>query len=221
MTKETLTRKQKSAEFGQSYNITVTGRHVHVTDAMKSYAYDKISKLERIADRIIDVTVTMDIQKLNHRVDIVMKYGHTLIVSHASSTDMYVSIDQAIEKLQKQLKKYKRRLHDHHAKGYPVVEVPVTVYSPSSDHVAIDAVDEVEVNHAIDKQTRHELESSLRPHKIVSVEMQSLKILTDDEAIMKMELSQSPLMVFRAEKSNKLRVIYRRDDGNYGIVQPE
>ena len=118
MTKETLTRKQKMAEFDQGYNIQVTGRHVEVTDAMKSYAQEKLSKVERFGDRIIDVTVTMDIQKLEHRVDIIMKYGHTLIKSHAATTDMYASIDQAIDKLQTQLRKYKRRLKSHHAKGH-------------------------------------------------------------------------------------------------------
>src|SRR5262245_43379195 len=94
------TAKQRMAEFAsEGYNITVTGRHVHVTDAMKTYALEKLSKIERInASRIIDVNVIMDIQKIDHRVEIIMKYGHTLIVSKGSSTDMYASIDMAIEK---------------------------------------------------------------------------------------------------------------------------
>jgi len=220
--KETLTRKQKMAEFAQEgYNITVTGRHLHVTEAMKAYAQEKLSKLERVGNRIIDINVIMDIQKLDHRVDIIMKYGHTLIKSHGSSTDMYVSIDQAIDKLTTQLRKYKRRLKNHHAKGYPVVEVPVTVYRPFADESVADLLDEEEVNLGIETENRRALVGKFTPHHIVKVESQSLKILTDDEAVMKMELSGSSIMVFRHEETRKLKVIYRRDDGNYGVIEPE
>jgi putative sigma-54 modulation protein len=217
MTKETLTRKQKLAEFAEEgYNISVTGRHLHVTDAMKAYAHEKLSKIERMGDRIIDINVIMDIQKLDQKVDITMKYGHTLIKSHGSSTDMYVSIDQAVDKLQTQLRRYKRRLKNHHAKGYPVVEMPVTVYSPLRD-----VVDEEEINVIIEEQARGEVEKALQPHHIVKVDTQPLRILTDDEAVMKMELTGLPVIVFRDEVTRKFKVIYQRDDGNYGIIQPE
>jgi putative sigma-54 modulation protein len=210
----TLTRKQKVAEFGQGYSISVTGRHIHVTDAMKAYAEQKVSKLEKFGNRIIDVAVTMDIQKLQHKVDIVLKYGHTLIKSSAWSTDMYVSIDQAVDKLEAQLNKYRSRLHEHHLKAYPVVEVPETVY-----YRGLETVDEQEVNQAIEAQET--LSTSFVQHQIVSVEHQTLKILTDLEALMKMELSKASVMVFRDEATRKLKVIYRRDDGNFGIIQPE
>jgi len=211
MTRETLTRKQRIAEFDHGYNIHVTGRHIHVTDAMKAYAEEKLAKLERLGDRIIDIVVTMDIQKLEHRVDIVMKYAHTLIKSHAATTDMYASIDLAIHKLESQLKRYKTRLKQHHAKGHPVDEMSVTVYSP--------IVDEQEVNEWIDSENEKNSHTLLNPHEIVKIETQHLKILTDDEAIMKMELSGASAMVYKHEESRKLKVIYRRDDGNYGVIQ--
>ena len=210
----TLTRKQKAAEFEQGYSTSVTGRHVHVTEAMKSYAEQKISKLEKFGNRIIDVAVTMDIQKLLHKVDIVLKYGHTLIKSSASSTDMYISIDQAVDKLEAQINKYRSRLHEHHLKSHPVVEVTETVY-----YHGLEEVDEHEVNKALEKQEA--LSTNFSVHQIVSVEQQTIKILTDHEALMKMELSKSPVMVFRDEESRKLKVIYRRDDGNFGVIQPE
>lgn len=212
--KELKTAKQRSAEFDQGYNISITGRHVHVTDAMKGYAEEKLSKLERIGTRIIDINVTMDIQKLDHRVEIVMKYGHTLIVAHGSSTDMYASIDIAIDKLQSQLRRYKQKLKEHHAKEHPVVQIPVTIYSAEQ-------IDEMDINDEIDEENRRQIEQTFYPHKIVRSEAQVLKILTDDEAIMKMELSGSQCMVYRAEQTRKLKVIYRLSDGNYGVIQPE
>jgi len=192
--------REKVIEFDQGYNVTVTGRHVQVTDGMKQHAVDQISRIDRIGDRIVDVHVTMDIQKLQHRVDISMKYGHTFIRSHAATTDMYVSIDQAIDKLERQLKKYKQKLRDYHAKELPVEEVPVHVY----------AVDEAE-----------EATMALGGHTVVATETQALKIMTEDEAIMKMELSGDLVMIYRSEEKKRLHVIYRRADGNYGIIQPE
>ena len=77
----------------------MTGRHVLVTDAMKDYAVDKIVKIDRFNARIIDVTVVMDIQKLEHRVDITMKVDHIFIKASASSDNMYASIDKAVDRL--------------------------------------------------------------------------------------------------------------------------
>jgi putative sigma-54 modulation protein len=211
----TKTAKQKMAEFDQGYNIAVTGRHVHVTEAMENYAIEKLSKLERIGDRIIDITVTMDIQKIDNKVDIVLKYGHTLIKSHGSSTDMYASIDKAVDKLQVQLKKYKTRLKDHHAKAHPIEEMAVTVYSPE-----VWTIDEEEVNKQIDAANHLSHVKNFEPHKIVRHEKQALKILTDEEAIMKMELSLQACIVYRSEQSRKMRVLYRLEDGNYGVVEP-
>lgn len=208
------TAKQRVAEFDQGYNVSVTGRHVHVTDAMKAYAEEKLSKLERIGNRIIDVNVTMDIQKVEHKVDIVMKYGHTLIKSQGSSTDMYASIDKAVDKLQSQLRRYKRRLKDHHAKEYPVMQIPMVVYQ-------MDATDEHDINAQIESENEKKLHETFFPHKIVRSETQSLKILTDDEAIMKIELSGASCIVYRSEQTRKLKVIYRLEDGNYGVVEPE
>ena len=59
------------------------------------------------------------------------------------------------------------------------------------------------------------------PHRIVAMEVGRLKILSDVEAIMKMELSGDSVMVFRSESNRQLKVIYRRQDGNYGIIAPE
>lgn len=210
-----MTRKKKIAEFDQGYTINVTGRHVHITDAMKDHAISRISRLEKIGNRIIEVDVTMDIQKLEHRVDILMKYGHTLIRSHAVTTDMYVSIDMAVDKLARQLKKYKQKIQDHHAKGYPIVDMPVRVVSSLSE---IDEVnDEIEEANLRQRDAHH----ARSTHKIVSQDIKPLKILSEEEAVMKMDLSGDLLLIFRLEEDRCLKVIYRRDDGNYGIISPE
>jgi putative sigma-54 modulation protein len=195
------TRKERSEQLDSGYNVSVTGRHVQITDGMKQHAIDRLHKLDHIADRILDIQVTMDIQKLMHKADILLKYGHTVIRSHAATTDMYVSIDEAVNRLEQQLKKYKNKLLDYHRKGHPVKEMPVSVYALEEG---------VEVGAA---------EGSF--HRVVASEVQKLRILTQEEAIMKMEFSLDPVMVYRVEDTGKLQIIYRRPDGNYGIIEPE
>ncbi len=203
-----ISRKEKMAEFDQGYKVTVTGRHMHITDGMKQHAFDRVMKLEHIGEHIIDVNVTMDIQKLSHRVEISMKCGHTFICSRAETTDMYASIDQAVNKLDRQLRRYRSKLHDHHKKGHPIKDIPIRVFEASTDEGTeleeVGGADEVSL-----------------PHRVVATEVGKLKILSDDEAVMKMELSRDSVMVFRSESDRQLKVIYRRYDGNYGIIEPE
>ncbi|MCB1112142.1 MAG: ribosome-associated translation inhibitor RaiA [Chlamydiales bacterium] len=209
-----MNKKAKATEFATDvYSIEVTGRNVLVTDAMKDYAIEKVGKIEKFTDRIIDVHVMMDIQKIEHRVDIIMRVGHIKIKSSASSNDMYVSIDQAVDKLEKQLRRYKSRIQDHHAKKLSVVDMTVNVLR-SGDLT-------IEVNDQIEEENNRELEEVYKPHEIVSEEKHPLKMLTSDEAVMKMDLSGDVFLIFRCEEDQKLKVIYRRNDGNYGIIHVE
>lgn len=211
-----MTRKERIAAFqAEGYNMMVTGRHVLVTDSMKDYAMDKVSRIERFTDRILDVMITMDVQKLEHRADIVMQVNNLKIKSSAATSDMYVSVDQAVDKLEKQLLKYKRRLKDHQARGIKSIDMKVNVFQPHRT----DDLDEV--NDLIDEEAGKELVERFRPHDVVSRETKPLKTLSLDDAIMKMELSQDVFLIYRAEEDHKIKVIYRRSDGNYGVISVE
>lgn len=207
-----MNRKAKALEFLEAgWDIQITGRHINVTDSMKDYAMDKISKIERFMNRIIEVNVIMDIQKLDHRVEIILKTGNVKIVSSACTTDMYVSIDQAVDKLEAQILRYKSKIQDHHAKGHAVLEMNVNVISPK------EIEEDLELDEAtLDRQTTERF----KPHRVVKQETRPLKILTYDEAVMKMELSGDAFMLFKSEADQKLKVIYRRNDDNYGIIEP-
>lgn len=209
-----MSRKTKAAEFvDETYNITVTGRNLHVTDAMKAYAIEKVSKVEKFSTRIIDVNITMDVQKLQHRAAIVLKVDHTKIKSEAISEDMYLSIDRAVKKLEAQLSRYHSKIHDHHAKGVPTVDMIVNVLGHD---------DLYDVNGEIEEETHQLLIEKYGPRSVVRQEKMPLKTLTQDEAIMKMDLSGDAFMLYRGEEDRKLKVIFRREeDGQYAIVQPE
>lgn len=205
-----MSRKNKALEFADAgYDIQITGRHLEITDSMKDYAIEKISKIDRFMNRIIDVNVILDIQKLDKRVEIILKAGTTKITSSACSTDMYVSIDQAVDKLEAQLLRYKSKLQDHHAHDRETINMKVNVISPRQIEEELDADDEYFQDGAF-----------FKPHRIVNQETRPLKILTYDEAIMKMELSGDSFLIFKNEVDQKLKVIYRRKDGNFGIIEP-
>ncbi len=200
-----MNRKSKPLELTEvAYNVQITGRHLEITEAMKDYALEKISKLEKFLYRIIDVSVIMDIQRVEHRVEIILRMGSTKITSKASTKDMYSSIDQAVHKLEAQALRYKSKLQDHHAKGHEIMNMSVNVLSSELE-------EDFEPNNEFTR---------FKPHRVVKKELRPLKTLTFEEAIMKMELSCDAFMVFKNEEDQKLKVIYRRADENYGIIEP-
>jgi putative sigma-54 modulation protein len=203
-----MNRKDKALEFANDWDIKITGRHVEVTDSMKDYAIEKISKIERFINRIIDVNIIMDIQKLEHRVEIILTFGSMKVSSTASSTDMYASIDKAVDKLAAQLRRYKSKIQDHHAKGLSIIDMNVNVLKKPAEE------DEVEFDEEITQDNR------FHPHAIIKQETSPLKTLTYDEAVMKMDLSGDGFLIFKSEEDQKLKVIYSRKDGNYGIIEP-
>ncbi len=196
------------------FPITVIGRNVEVTDAMKQYAEDKVSKMERFSYQILEAIVTMDITKLEHKVSIVLKVGHTRIKVSARSEDMYASVDFAVDKLRSTLWRYRSRLKDHHARDVIEEELELEVVRRPGDEYTID-----DINDEIEEANLREVEKALEPAHVVAKETCSLKTLTMDEALMMVELSKEPCFPFRCEEDQTLKVIYQRDDGDYAIIE--
>ncbi|MCH9609656.1 MAG: Ribosome hibernation promoting factor [Chlamydiales bacterium] len=196
---------------GNEFPVHVLGRHVSITEPMKKYAVDKLTKIERFGGRVMEAYITMDIQKLTHQVDIILTVNNIKIKVSGKSRDMYASIDEAIEKLKNKLTRYIHRIHEHHAKGVNVIDLHVNIIRP-------DPIDEI--NDEIEEENLRQMEESMKPGEVVSKEKRALKTLSQEEAIMKMALSEEPFIVYRCEVDRKLKVIYRREeDRNYGIIQ--
>lgn len=215
MKRYSMSRKSKAEEFiNQEYDITVTGRHVLVTDAMKDYAIEKVSKIDRFGLRIVEAIVTMDIQKFEHRVDIIVKVNDVKIKSSAATDDMYASIDKAVDKLQAQIRKYKTRLKDHHAKPLEVIDMRVNLVKSYAGEDEWDVNDQIEALNSDNSQSKM--------GEIVSQKSIPLKTLTPDEALMKIDLSGDNFLIFRNEIDRRINVIYKKnEEDNYGIVEVE
>ncbi|MGR3912877.1 MAG: ribosome-associated translation inhibitor RaiA [Candidatus Rhabdochlamydia sp.] len=197
-----------------SIDIHIVGRNVQVTDPMKEYVESKLSKIDRFHVGDMHVHAVMEVQKLGQTATFLLHVSHLRIKVSATTPDMYGSIDQAIEKLHEKIRRWKDKIQSHHQKPRSVIDMQVNVLKkPYSDIERINASIELE-NQA------HEAEEYSKPH-IVGTEVKPLKLLTTDEAVMKMELSDDQFIVFRGEEDLKLKVVYRRNDGHYGLLLPE
>ncbi len=202
------------AEEAEGYRLSVYGKSVQVTEGMKNYLRDKLSKVERLHEQIMDIHVYLDIQRLEHTVSILVKFEHLTIKVAASSTDMYASIDEAVRRLQEKLRRWKQRIQEHHVKKRTIVDMTVNVLRHPYNVVE-------EINAEIEFENRKKEEAKYQLPKVIGNEKMPLKMLTTEEAVMKMDLSDAHFLVFRGEEDRKLKVIYRREDGNYGLILPE
>ena len=198
----------------EGYTIYVVGKHFQITDAIRSYVWEKLSKIERIADHIIDVTVTLDTQKLEHTCSILMNFIHFHIKVKASTDNIYSAIDKASDRVVSLVRRYKTKLQSHRAKHVSTVDIHVNVIKPLNDEVKI-------INDEIEAENARQKEEMLTLHQVVAKETMPLKTLTQEEAVMKMEITEDSFLIYRSEEDQKLKVIYRRDDANYGLVQVE
>lgn len=191
--------------------ISILGRNVFVTDSMKDYADEKLSKIEKFHNHIMDIHVIMDVQKMEQSVVIMLHLEHFRVKVSASSTDMYASIDKAVDKLQAKIRRWKSRIQDHHKKGRSVVDMQINVLKRPFTDVDF-------INEAIEIENEAERLEEYQPPQIIGTDSRPLKTLTTEEAIMKMELSDDSFMLYRCEEDQRLKVIYRRKDGNYGQI---
>ncbi|MGR3973027.1 MAG: ribosome-associated translation inhibitor RaiA [Candidatus Rhabdochlamydia sp.] len=198
----------------QTIDIHFVGRNVQITEPMKQYVESKLLKIDRFHVGNIHVHASMEVQKLGQIVTLLVHAGHVRIKVTATSQDMYSSIDIATEKLHEKIRRWKEKIQNHHQKPRSFVDMQVNVLKkPYSDLDRINA--SIELENAV-----HEAEEYSKPH-IVGTEVKPLKLLTTDEAVMKMELSDDQFIVFRGEEDLKLKIVYRRNDGHYGLILPE
>ncbi|HLB52791.1 MAG TPA: ribosome-associated translation inhibitor RaiA [Chlamydiales bacterium] len=205
-------KKDKFAGIG--YTIYIIGKHFEITDAIRNYVSEKLAKVERVCNKkdIVDVTVTLDTQKLEESCSILMNCTHFHIKVQASTESIYSAIDRASDRLLKLVRRYKTKLQSHRAKHLSTIDIHVNVIQPLRDDLK-------EVNEDIEAESAKENEEMWLVHPVVAKEMITLKTLTQDEAVMKMEITGEHFFVYRSEEDQKLKLIYRRDDQNYGLMQ--
>ncbi len=111
----------------EGYSVEITGKNLQVTKPMQTYVLEKISKIQRFTKDILEVIVTLEVQKLAHTAAIVIKFLHFRIQVHSTTTDLYAAIDGAFTKLSTLIKKYKGKLQNHRKKDLTTIDMKVNV----------------------------------------------------------------------------------------------
>lgn len=174
-------------------NITVTGRHFNVTEPLKKYVNDRVSKLEKYFDRIVEAHVILEVNKYRHIAELSILARHLTMTRKESSNDMYAAIDRVISDIEKQLIRYRERIKAH---------------KNSQRAMKIGKAGEIE-----------NIEVPEKP-LIIKTKNFAPKPMSINEAVMELEVFDNEFIVFLNSDSNKVNVIYRMKDGNYGLIEP-
>ena len=170
-----------------------TGRHVEVTPAIRRHVEDQFKKLGHVFDNVAGRThIIIEVEKGRQKGEVLVHWrDHTLMASD-TNVDMYMALTRAIGKIEKQALKLKTRLIDrtHTAKKSSTV-------APNSD-----------------------VEASPRPPRIISARRYTVKPMTPEEAAMVLAGKADQFVVFRDADTNRLGVLYKRQDGNFGLIEP-
>jgi putative sigma-54 modulation protein len=197
--------------------IQVTGRHVSVTEAMKEYCRRRLASLHLDYPKIIEVQIVLDVQKYRHTAEVILHCSnHITLEASAENDDMYVSIDEVVDKIARQMRKYKTRLmRQHRPRKHTIRHLDETVlrweWVEASEGV---------VESGVAVRTSVETEANLSEPSVIQSEKYPVKPMFIDEAVLQIEMSSKQFLVFLNAKTEKVNVLYRRKNGDFGLIEP-
>lgn len=173
------------------FPITITGRHVEITEPIREYVTEKIGRACKRLDKISSVHVTVAVEKFRHIVEVVIQSHGATLHAKEETHDMYSSIDQVLDKVEIQAKRLKDKVKHH---GKHPVEPPAP--GPAEE------------------------EADQFSPRIFIADTFAPKPLSVEEAVEELKGRSETFVVFHNARSGLVNVIYKRADGNYGLVQP-
>jgi ribosomal subunit interface protein len=183
--------------------IQVSGKGVDIGESFRTYAQTKLEEgVQKYIDRVIGLDVVVSRESHLFNVNI---HGNTgtasgiIIKSSGQAQDVYAALDSAAEKIEKQLRRYKRKLTDHHKQQHQLQDFQAVKYVISAEEKA-----EAEAEQPI----------------IIAEKATRINTLTVSEAVMRMNLAELPALMFHNAASGRLNVVYKRGDGNISWVDP-
>jgi putative sigma-54 modulation protein len=169
-------------------NIIVNGRHLEVTPALKNYSIEKMGKFEKYLPNITETVVTLSVEKYRHKAEVLMKVNGYMIQAESVTGEIYSSIDEVVDKLEKQVVKYKEKLQ---------------TFRKSDKKTAVTSAEKKE-----------------GPGNIIKYKKFEMKPMSPEEAVDQMELLDKSFFIFANQISGDINVVYRRGDGNFGLIEP-
>lgn len=182
--------------------ITITVRHESVTDALREHAQRKIEGLHLDYPRIIEAKVILDVQKNRHIAEIILFCAnHITIEAHTEGADMYAALDATADKIARRMRKHKTRL--------------LKKNRPHRN----DSIRYLEERYFNEDVLDHPEESEHDPEPyIVFPDHYQIKTMFKEDAVMQLELSDRPFVLYRSARRGCLTIVYRRKDGEYAAL---
>lgn len=174
--------------------MTISGKNMAVTDALRDVIEKKMSKLDKYFYKDVPVDITLSVEKNRQIIEVTIPFSGAIIRAEESTDDMYQSIDKVIDVVERQVRKHKTKLQKKN-KGLETIRFE-----------NIQALPAVE----------NEKEPS-----IVRTKRFAMKPMDAEEAVLQMELLRHAFYVFRNAESDEVNIVYKRKDGNYGLIEPQ
>ena len=186
--------------------IRISGKQIDVGDALRTHVEDNmVAAVGKYFDRPVNANVVFSRNGHEFKCDSSVHLSTGLTAqAHAQNGDIYVAFEQATGRIEKQLRRYKRRLKDHHHNRQKPIEM-------------IEAQAYVLRGH--DEETDTGEVNGMQP--VIIAEMATdIKSLTVGEAVMQMELTHSQFLMFKNDANGRINIVFQRDDGNIGWIDP-
>jgi ribosomal subunit interface protein len=185
--------------------ITVTGKQIDVGEALRQHAEERLGEaVAKYFDRGIDANVVLSRVAHLFRADLSVHVGRNILVqSHGEAESAYPAFDVACDRIAKRLRRYKRRLHDHHQRQRREEAAMAAQY-------VLAAPTDEEDDRPVDGAP-----------VIIAENATPVETLSVGEAVMRMDLAELPALVFRSTVHGGINVVYRRNDGNIGWLDPD
>ncbi|MCI6099338.1 MAG: ribosome-associated translation inhibitor RaiA [Selenomonas sp.] len=178
--------------------FTIRGKNIEITPSLREYVEKRVGKVTKYFEKVGEITVLLTVSKGRHIVEVTVPIqGGIVLRGEEATMDMYTSIDLVVEKLERQIHKQKTKLARRFRSGGFKAEV----------------IEEQEKEHPVDKRD----ESAEYP--VVKTKRFVVKPMDVQEAIMQMNLLDHNFFVFRDSETEEVNVVYRRTDGNYGLIE--
>lgn len=174
-------------------HITVTFRHMEPSDALRTYAIEKIERVRKCLIEPIEVHWVLSVEKSRHIAGVTINANGITIKGEDETQDLYSSIDKVMDKIEVQVKRYKERIKDHKP-GLLSLGARLNILSAEG------------------------LGEGSEP-RVIRTENFFIKPMTLEDAIMQMDLIGHDFLVFTNSTSSSINVLYRRKDGNYGLIE--
>lgn len=186
-------------------NINITGRHIEVTDSIREFTTKKLQGIQIDYPRIMNVRVVVDVQKDRHSAEVVLFCAdHITIQASTTGTDLYAAIDETVSKIMRRMRKHKTRIMKHYRphRAPSIRKIDEKIYSED----------------LLDMEVDHDSPEDPAPIRI-SREGYEMKTLYKEDAIMELELSGKPFLLYRNARRNVLQIVYRLHPGEYSIIE--